>query len=233
MRMNWYYASSIVYLLWCLDHFKEKSLELKHRYLYRLSQFNLIAYIFNLWYFAQRSDALTLLPLQLCNIGVLITPFALKLKKAFWLDFLFYACGLGALVAILIVSKEYYGDYSLFTLSFYVFHFLIFIIPTLAVIWGLHPLHPNFKRAKEITLVLIVLSIALHFLNLYLNRKFGIPANYFFTLRSLAVPTNPLFKLFATWIPLDYFYMYPVFIILYGYMAIIAFFIHHPASKKP
>lgn len=221
MKMNWYYFGSIIFVYVILKQFKRKSQENRFRFLIFLSAVNVVFYFYNLWYFYLRSHILTLLPLQLCNIGVFLIPIALMIKKSLLMDFLFYACGLGALTAILIVSEEYENTYSMFTFTFYVFHFLIFIIPVFSFTWGFYDLKPSIDVALKVTLILIILSIFIHGLNVWLNTVYHIPANYFFTIRELAVPTNQAFAFFAQLIPYDYFYMYVVFPIMYGYMAFV------------
>lgn len=232
MQLNWYYFASLVFVVWCLRHFKEATSQVRLAFLWKLSSLTIFTYLFNLWYFSKIAHVLTLLPLQLCNIGVLLIPVALKTRKKALVDFLFYACGLGALAAILVVSKEYHNTYSLFTFSFYVFHFLIFIIPVFMSVWGFHTLDPNPKEALSVTLILMALSIVIHGINLWLN-QIGVPGNYFFTIRSLSVASNEAFALFAKLIPYDYFYMYLVFPILYAYMGLVHIVLGFLSRRHP
>jgi Integral membrane protein (intg_mem_TP0381) len=220
MQLNWYYFISLLFTLWCLNHFKEANLVVKEHFLHRLSTLSIFTYLFNLYYFTKFAHILTLLPLQLCNIAVILIPYALKTYKKPLIEFLFYVCGLGALSAILIVSKEYQATYSLFTFSFYTFHFLIFLIPTLLWSWGFCRIDPQLKTAYRLTIVLIVLSLFIHSINLVLN-AFNVPANYFFTIIDLSIKSNEAFLFFASIIPFDYFYLYLVFPILYIYMLVI------------
>jgi len=178
----------------------------------------------NWWYFFIRGDhILTLLPLQLCNLAVFLIPAALYTKKAVLMDFVFYICGLGALVAILVVGSDYQEPYSMMTFSFYVFHFSVFLIPLLNSIWGFHSLRPTKKSALHLSLLVLGISFSLHLLNLFINNVFHIEANYFFTMKDLASQMNPAFALFASWIPYDYFYLIVAFPILYLYMTLVYF----------
>lgn len=235
MQLNWYYLGSIIFIIWCLRHFSEKDSKNRIHFLWILTLLMISSYLINLIGFLEFAHPLTLLPLQLCNMGVILTPIALKTQHTTILDFLCYACGCGALAAILIVSKEYQQTYSLFTFTFYVFHFLIFLIPLLLSTWGFYALKPTFKNAKTITLILMVVSLLIHGFNVFLN-QFEIPANYFFTIQSLSIPTNKAFEWFASLIPFDYFYMYLVFPILYLYMyaikKIVWFFSSRPLSRN-
>lgn len=222
MQLWLYYAISVVVVYGLIKTHRHASMTIRHRTLMILALINAIAYIVNWWYFYLRSDhILTLLPLQLCNLAVFLIPLALVTRKGVLMDFVFYVCGLGALVAIMIPGSDYADTYSMMTISFYVFHFSIFLIPVLAAVWGVHSLKPTRKSAIELSVMVLIISLGLHGINLALNTWLNVPANYFFTMRELAAPINPAFAFFATLIPLDYFYLSFAFPILWVYMALI------------
>lgn len=222
MQLQWYYLGSFIVVSSLLFYFKSKSQSSRFRFLLFLSFINALAYVVNWWFFYIRGDSiLTLMPLQLCNIAVFLIPAALLSKKAVLMDFVFYICGLGALVAILVVGSDYQDTYSMMTFSFYLFHFSVFLIPLLNSIWGFHRLKPNLKSALNLTGMVLIISGFVHLLNLLLNNVYHIPANYFFTMRLLAAQMNPAFALFAKWIPYDYFYLLVALPILYVYMGIV------------
>jgi len=222
MQLQWYYLASLVFIFALAVGFKNQSQAHRFQFLLFLSVINALAYGINWWYFYLRSDhLLTLLPLQLCNLAVFLIPSALLTKKAVLMDFVFYICGLGALVAILVPGSDYADTYSMMTISFYVFHFSIFLIPLLNSMWGFHSLKPSMKSAFNLTGLVLLISGVLHLLNLFLNIVMRIPANYFFTMKDLAAGINPAFALFASWIPFDYFYLIVAFPILYLYMGLI------------
>jgi hypothetical protein len=124
-------------------------------------------------------------------------------------------------VAVLIPGSDYADTYSMMTISFYVFHFSIFLIPVLAAVWGFHSLKPTWKSARDLSLLVLGISLVLHGVNLALNTWLDVPANYFFTMRELAAPINPAFAFFASLIPFDYLYLSFAFPILWLYMALI------------
>jgi uncharacterized membrane protein YwaF len=222
MQLQWYYVGSLIAVTMILLVFKNKSQSSRFRFLLVLTIINAIAYIVNWWYFyISGAHILTLLPLQLCNIAVFLIPIALISKKAVLMDFIFFICGLGGLAAILIVSSDYKDTYSMMTFSFYIFHFSVFLIPLLNSIWKFHSLKPSLKSAFNLTVLVLIISGAVHLLNLYLNNVYNIPANYFFTMRLLAAQMNPAFALFAKWIPYDYFYLLFALPILYLYMGLV------------
>ena len=222
MQLWLYYLISIILVYGLITTHRNASEKRRHRTLMILALINAIAYVVNWWYFYLRSDhILTLLPLQLCNLAVFLIPAALITRKGVLMDFVFYVCGLGALVAILIPGSDYADTYSMMTISFYVFHFSIFLIPVLAAVWGFHSLKPTVKSAKDLSVLVLIISLALHGVNLILNVYFDVPANYFFTMRLLAAPINPAFAFFASLIPFDYLYLSFAFPILWIYMALI------------
>ena len=222
MQLWFYYFMSIVVVWGLLVTHAQRSAQQRHRTLLVLAVINALAYLINWWYFYIRSDhILTLLPLQLCNLAVFLIPAALITRKGVLMDFVFYVCGLGALVAILIPGSDYADTYSMMTISFYVFHFSIFLIPVLAAVWGVHSLKPTRKSAINLSVLVLIISLALHGVNLALNTLWAIPANYFFTMRELAAAMNPAFAFFASLIPYDYFYLSFAFPILWLYMALI------------
>jgi uncharacterized membrane protein YwaF len=233
MQLQWYYFASIIFIAVTMRIFKSKSQNQRFRFLMVLAVINALAYVINWYYFYIRSDhILTLLPLQLCNLAVFLIPTALITKKAVIMDFVFYICGLGALVAILVVGSDYQDTYSMMTLSFYVFHFSIFLIPVLNSIWGFHSLKPTRKSAVDLSIMVLAISFSLHLFNLFLNNVFDIPANYFFTIKDLAAPMNPAFALFASWIPYDYIYLSIAFPILYVYMFLIYLWMRLTSNRK-
>lgn len=223
MQLQGYYVVSLIFVFLTLFFYRTRSQSSRYRFLLFLTLVNAIAYVVNWWYFYLRRDSIfTLLPLQLCNIAVFLIPTALIRKSALLMDFVFYVCGLGALAAILIVSTDYQDTYSMMTISFYVFHFSIFIIPVFNSIWGFHPLRPTVKSAIRLTLMVLAVSGTLHLFNLYLNHFHAIPANYFFTIKDLSAGTNAAFALFASWLPYDYIYLWVALPILYLYMGLVS-----------
>ena len=105
-QLNWYYFGSLIFVFWVLHHFKAASVNQRKMFLKRLAQINIFFYVYNLYFFTKIAHVLTLLPLQLCNLGVILIPIALRSHSQKLWDFLVYACSLGALAAILIVNKS-------------------------------------------------------------------------------------------------------------------------------
>lgn len=217
-----YYLLTVIFVMVSYSLYKNKSSDSKVRYLYILCIINFLAYLWNLYYFfIYGSHILTLLPLQLCNIAVFLIPASLILKKTILMDFAFYLCLPGALAAILIPSNDYAIVYSGMTISYYIFHGLIFLIPLMMAHWKLYDPQPSVKKAIRLTVMVLLLGGTLHLFNVFMYQTFRIPANYFFTIKDWSAPTNPAFALFAKWIPYDFFYLLPALPILYIYMLIL------------
>lgn len=221
MQLWLYYLLTFILIGVVLWVYRDRTQVSRFRFLLGMAVLNAIAYLVNWYYFYLRANIWTLLPLQLCNLAVFLIPAALLTKKAVLMDFVFYVCGLGALIAILIPSNDYADTYSMMTISFYVFHSSIFLIPLLNSIWGFHSLKPTIKSALNLSGLVLVISGSLHLFNVFMNVVYAIPANYFFTMKDLSAPTNPAFALFASWIPFDYFYLSVAFPILFVYMGLI------------
>ncbi len=217
-----YYLLTIVFVMVSYFIYRNRTVDSKYQFLYALSIVTFLAYIWNLYYFfIYGSHILTLLPLQLCNIAVFMIPASLYYKKTILMDFAFYLCLPGALAAILIPSNDYAVVYSGMTISYYIFHGLIFLIPLMMAHWKLYDPKPSVKKAVQLTAMVLLIGGALHFFNVFMNQSFQIKANYFFTMKDLSAPTNPAFALFAQWIPYDFFFLLPALPILYVYMLVL------------
>lgn len=171
-----------------------------------------------------RGDSiLTMLPLQLCNMAVFLIPLTLLLKKRVLYDFLFYVCALGAFIALIIPSSDYIGQtWSLMTISFFVFHSIIVIIPFLLAGWGFYRPAPTVKSVLRLSLVIFAVALFLHLLNLAFGKWLGVEADYFFTIIKYSAPRNPAFELFSRIIPIDLFYLLPGLLILWIYIPLIS-----------
>jgi hypothetical protein len=149
-------------------------------------------------------------------------PASLILKKQPIMDFVFYICTPGALAALIVPSSDYIGmTYSLMTISFFIFHYLIVVIPFLLTGWGLYSPAPTVEKAVKLSISVFTLAGVMHFLNIVLGKLFNIEANYFFTIIKYSAPRNPLFELFSRIIPYDLFYLLPALLVMYIYMFLI------------
>lgn len=201
--------------------------------LFILCTLNFIFYLINDYYFYIRGDnLLTMLPLQLCNIAVFLLPLAVFTKKQLLYDLIFYICALGALAALLVPNNDYVGiTYSLMTISFFIFHYIILLLPLLATGWGIYDPSPTVKKALLLSVTLFSFAGVMHLLNLFLG-IFGVKADYFFTVIIYSAPTNPAFDLLSKMIPIDFLYLLPALSILYLYMLIVHFILKFDKNIK-
>lgn len=234
--MPLFYYDVAAIIIFCTLYFtlRPRSLQIKERALYVLCAINFIFYLINDYYFYLRgSHILTLLPLQLCNIAVFLVPAAIISKKQLLLDFIFYICALGAFAALLIPSSDYLGiTYSMMTISFFVFHFMIAAIPFLMMGWGMYNPVPTIRKAINLSAAILVLGGFMHGLNLLLRAIFSVEANYFFTIIKYSAPTNPAFEVLSRIIPYDFLYLLPALVVLYIFMGIV-YIIEALASMHP
>ncbi len=159
------------------------------------------------------------LPLQLCNINMILIPIAVLTGKRSLESFCFLIGPLGAFFALILPSNGFEG-YSLLLprmLGFYGTHFMI-IIEALAIgTFGFY--RPKFKDLPKTALTIFCLAAVIHCVNLLL-RVTGLhpKANYFF---SVETEGNALLEIFHRLIPIPFLYLLPSILILGAYSAVI------------
>ena len=134
------------------------------------------------------------LPLQLCNINMILIPVAVLTNRRSLMSFCFFVGPLGALMALVMPGAGFDG-YSILLprmLGYYGTHFMIIIEALALAVFGVNAL----LRATG------------------LHPK----ANYFF---SMETEGNPVLELFYRFVPYPYLYELPSFLILIPYMLII------------
>lgn len=159
------------------------------------------------------------LPLQLCNISMILIPIAVLAKNRPLMCFGFFIGPLGALMALAMPGNGFDG-YSLLLprmLGFYGTHFMIVIEGWALVAFGLF--RPRFSDIPKAVLTLVLLALAVFGINMLL-RWSGLhsKANYFF---SVETEGNPLLELFHSWIPVPFLYLIPCIGVLAIYMALV------------
>ena len=172
------------------------------------------------------------LPLQLCNINLILIPIAVLTMKKPLLSFCFFVAPLGALMAILMPANGFSG-YSLLLprmIGFYGTHFIIVIAGLAIATFGLY--RPKFKDIPFTILTIAVIALIVFGINMLLRATGLHPkANYFY---SVETEGNFLLEIFHKWIPVPFLYLIPSFLILVPYMLIITlgFFIGDRIRRK-
>ena len=159
------------------------------------------------------------LPLQLCNISMILIPVAVLRKSRPLMCFGFFIGPLGAFMALVIPGNGFDG-YSLLLprmLGYYGTHFMIVIAGWALVTFGLFK--PRFSDLPGAAVSLVVLSLAVFCVNMLL-RWSGLNerANYFFTVETEGIS---VLEKFYSWIPVPFLYMLPSIGILLVYMALV------------
>ncbi len=159
------------------------------------------------------------LPLQLCNINMIMIPIAVLTKKRPLLSFCFFVGPLGALMALIMPGNGFDG-YSLLLprmLGYYGTHFFIIIEALAIVTFGLY--RPKFRDLPLTALALLVIALLVFGFNMLLRFTGLHPkANYFF---SVETEGNFLLEMFYKLLPYPFLYLLPSIVILGVYMALV------------
>ena len=159
------------------------------------------------------------LPLQLCNINMMLIPIAVLRKSRPLMCFGFFVAPLGALMALVMPGNGFDG-YSLLLprmLGYYGTHFMIVIEGLAIVCFGLY--RPKFRDLPRTVLAAFLIALVIFGVNMLLRWSGLHPkANYFF---SVETEGNFLLEIFYRWIPIPFLYLIPALLILVPYMAII------------
>lgn len=159
------------------------------------------------------------LPLQLCNINMLLIPIAVLTNKRPLMSFCFFVGTLGAVMAILMPGTGFDG-YSILLprmLGYYGTHFMVVIAAISQVTFGLF--RPRFRDLPGTAVTVFLVGLCIFGVNLLLRYTGLHPhANYFFTMDTEG---NFVLDLFHRWIPLPFLYQLPCILVLLVYMAVI------------
>ena len=159
------------------------------------------------------------LPLQLCNINLLLIPIAVLTGKRPLLGFCFFVGPIGALMALVLPGNGFDG-YSIFLprmLGYYGTHFVIVFAALAVGTYGLY--RPRMRDLPLIVLTILVVAFAVFCISMLLRRSGLHPkANYFF---SVETEGNVLLDLFYSWIPVPFLYLLPSIVILTVYAGVI------------
>lgn len=159
------------------------------------------------------------LPLQLCNINMIIIPIAVWKKNRSLACFGFFLGPLGALMALIMPGNGFDG-YSLLLprmLGYYGTHFMVVIEGLALVTFDLF--RPRLRDLPKAILTAFLITFAVFCFNMLLRWSGLHPkANYFF---SVETEGNFLLEIFHSWIPIPFLYLSPGIVILAVYMLLI------------
>ena len=159
------------------------------------------------------------LPLQLCNINMILIPIAVWRKSRPLMCFSFFLGPLGAAMALVMPGNGFDG-YSLLLprmLGYYGTHFMIIMEGLALAAFGLF--RPRLKDIPRAILAALIITFVIFLIDLLLRATALHPkANYFFAMETEG---NPLLELFHRWIPLPFLYLMPSTLILGVYMLLV------------
>ena len=159
------------------------------------------------------------LPLQLCNINMILIPVAVWKKSRPMMSFCFFVGPLGAMMALMMPGNGFDG-YSLLLprmIGYYGTHFMVFIEGLALGTFGLY--RPRLRDLPGTVITILAVSFAVFLINLLLRWSGLHPkANYFFTVETEG---NFLLDLFHSWVPFPYLYVLPGLGILIPYMLLV------------
>ncbi len=159
------------------------------------------------------------LPLQLCNINMILIPIAVLLDKRELLAFCFFVGPLGAMMALSMPGVEFNGFSILLPrmLGYYGTHFLIVIEGLAVAAFGIYK--PKFRDLPKIVLTILIITFVIFMINMGMRWSGLYPnANYFY---SVETEGNFVLELFHSFLPYPFLYLLPCVLILVPYMLVV------------
>lgn len=159
------------------------------------------------------------LPLQLCNINMLLIPVAVMFDLQMLMSFCFFVGSLCASLAIIMPGTgfDHYSVFLLRMLGYFGTHYMIVIMALAIVTFGLY--RPKFRDLPKTCGVIMIITFCVFLINLLLRATGLHPnANYFYSIEPIG---NPLLELFHKLIPIPFLYLMPSLLILVPYISLI------------
>ena len=152
------------------------------------------------------------LPLQLCNINMILIPIAVLTNRRALMSFCFFVGSLGAMMALVMPGAGFDG-YSILLprmLGYYGTHFMVIIEALALAVFGLY--RPRVKDFPKLVLTVTAVTFLVFCLNLLL-RDTGLhpKANYFV---SVETEGHCVLEIFHSFLPFPFLYLLPSYLIL-------------------
>ena len=156
-------------------------------------------------------DVWAYLPLDLCGINLFVCLFAALLQKTVLFNFLYFIACPGAALALLLPNAPFLNCnlYEPVTLIFYLQHSILAAFPILLVLSG--HFRPQLSSVWKNAVVFVVSCIVMYGIDKLIFLLTGMPANYFFVVRS---PGNPVLDYLWRLNPREFFYALPCLLVL-------------------
>lgn len=153
------------------------------------------------------------LPLNLCNITLIITPIAMLTDNRLLKSFMFYISPVGALLALLMPSPGF-GGYSILlprVAGFYITHFFAFIAGPMICAMKLY--RPVYKDVLKCFLTFVLIACIVFGINVALRKTSINPySNYFFL---MFTDGNPILEMLYSLIPIQGLYLLPAGVLVF------------------
>lgn len=159
------------------------------------------------------------LPLQLCNINMILIPVACLSGNRNLQSFAFFMGPFGAAMALLMPSAGFSGyDFRLpRMLGFYLTHYMVFFGSLMLVTFGIYK--PRYKDVLPMILTGGCLCVGIYLINMVLRwTGANLHANYFFLVETEG---NSILDIFYQLIPIPLLYIVPILLILVFYALLI------------
>lgn len=152
------------------------------------------------------------LPLQPCNVVMLVLPFALTSSKNVLKSFCFYF-GLFSSIIALITPIEGFESVQFFSVEFLYYWYHVFLLASCIclVLFGLY--RPKIKDLPKLSLIIAVNIVLVHLVNVFLRNTYYAEANYFFTFLESG---NVISDLFYSLVPVPLLYLLLPFVIVFS-----------------
>lgn len=159
------------------------------------------------------------LPVQLCNINMILIPIAALTRKRSLLCFCFFMGPLGAAFALALPSAgfECYSILLPRMIGFYGTHWMVFFGSIALGALGLYK--PSYKDLIRTVVSALVIAFVVFLFDVVLRRSgLNRHANYFFAMETEG---NPILNLFHSWLPYPFLFLLPSVLILAPYVGIV------------
>ena len=159
------------------------------------------------------------LPLQLCNINMILIPVGVLTKKRPLMSFSFFLGPLGAAMALMMPGVGFENCSVLLPrmIGYYFTHFMVFF--GALALWGFGIYRPTFRDILPALISTVVLSFVIFLINMAFRRLGLNPfSNYFYNVETEG---NPILEIFHRILPYPFVFSIPCLGILIPYMLIV------------
>ncbi|HAR57320.1 MAG TPA: hypothetical protein DCR62_01005 [Acholeplasmatales bacterium] len=207
----------VIYIFLLIFLLRKKSNQLKRKILLGLTIACCLIFAGRMFFGWEQSrifnngSKVTLLPIELCNINIIITLIALVINKKFLNNYMYYVTMIGGLIPLLVfpdchMITQGNNLFHYMFLDFWFIHTNLVAIPIAMIAWGFF--QPEKKQIPKVILTLVGIYL-FAFLSSIILRNFDSfqTANYMYSLRHNNLP---ILKQLYSIIPIPFVYGLPL-----------------------